>query len=132
MKALDTNVIVRFLVCDAAAMTSRSRDVFQQAKDADELLLISDLVLLETLWVLGSAYKFTRGAIIEAVDCLLALPPIRFESQDLVHEFVRLSRIATLDLLDILIGLHARELGCETTLTFDKKAAQSELFKEVA
>jgi predicted nucleic-acid-binding protein len=132
MKALDTNVVVRFLVCDDAAMTSRSRNALQQAKDAAETLLIPDLVLLETLWVLRSPYKFARGAVIEAVERLLALPPVRFESHDLIHEFIRLGRISTLDLPDILIGLRARQLGCEITLTFDKKAAQSELFEEVA
>jgi len=67
MKALDTNVVVRFLVCDDAAMTARARKVFERARDTGEPgepVLISSLVLLETLWVLHFGYRFSRRAIV--------------------------------------------------------------------
>ena len=131
MKALDTNVVVRFLVRDDPAMTARARKVFEHARDTGEPVLIPNLVLLETLWVLRSAYRFSRQSIIEAVDRLEGLSCLRFDSRETVREFVRLGKSTSLDLADILIGLHARALGCETTLTFDKHAAQTGLFQDV-
>ena len=65
MKAIDTNVLVRFLVRDDAPMTARARKVFEQARDEANPLLISNLVLLETFWVLGYSYGYSRNAIIE-------------------------------------------------------------------
>ena len=131
MKALDTNVLVRFLVCDDAPMTARARNLFEQARDAAKPLLISNLVLLETFWVLGYSYGFSRNAIIEAVDHLLTLPSVTFESHDIVKEFVHTGQVSTLDLPDILIGLQAKTLGADITMTFDKKAARSDLFEEI-
>lgn len=131
MKALDTNVIVRFLVRDDPAMTDRARQVFEHARDTDAPLLISNLVLLETLWVLGSTYRFSRQAILDAMDRLQSLPGVRFDSHEVIREFLRLGRSTSFDLADILIGLAAKQQGCETTLTLDKKAAQSELFEEI-
>ncbi len=132
MIALDTNVLVRFLVSDDAPMTARARKVFEQALASGDPLLISNLVLLETLWVLGSAYGFTRKTNLEAIECLLSLPSVRFESQGFIREFVRLGRASSLDLSDILIGLHAKAIGSTITLTFDKKATRSDLFEEVS
>jgi predicted nucleic-acid-binding protein len=43
-----------------------------------------------------------------------------------------MGQASTLDLPDILIGLQARALGADITLTFDKKAARSDLFEEIA
>ena len=131
MKALDTNVVVRFLVRDDPAMTDRARQVFEHARDTGVPLLISSLVLLETLWVLGSTYRFSRQAILDATDRLQGLPAVRFDSREVVREFVRLGRSTSFDLADILIGLAAKQQGCETTLTLDKKAAQSDLFEEI-
>jgi len=67
MKALDTNLVVRFLVCDDAPMTARARTVFERARDGADPVLIANLAMLETLWGLGSAYGFTRETNIKAV-----------------------------------------------------------------
>ncbi len=132
MKALDTNVVVRFLVRDDPAMTAQARRVFEEAEGIGETLVIHNLVLIETLWVLRSVYGFSREAILEAVERLQALAPIRFESFNLIEELVRLGQSSTLDLADALIGIHARNLGCDTTVTFDRRASKSDLFEEIA
>lgn len=128
MKAIDTNVLVRFLVCDDAEMTERARRIFEQARDKSEPLLIPTLVLLETLWVLRSSYAFSREAIIESVKQLLVLSAVTFESYGLVRAFIHEATSADTDLADILIGLQAKTAGAETTMTFDNKAAKNVLF----
>ena len=128
MKAIDTNVLVRFLVCDDADMTERARCLFEQARDKSEPLLIPTLVLLETLWVLRSSYAFSRDTIIESVKQLLVLPSVTFESYGLVRAFIHEATSASTDLAEIIIGLQAKTAGAETTMTFDSKAAKSVLF----
>jgi predicted nucleic-acid-binding protein len=52
-----------------------------------------------------------------------------FEKADAVQEFIDTGRKLKLDLSDILIGTAAKNSGCETLLTFDLKAAKSDLFE---
>ena len=85
-------------------------------------LLISDLVLLEILWVLRSAYGFSREAVLGAIQDLACLPCICFQSHNRIQEFIRLGLSTPFDLDDILIGLHAKAIGADSTLTFDQKA----------
>ena len=111
MKAIDTNVLVRFRVRDDADMTERARRIFEQARDRSEPLLISTLVLLETFWVLRSSYAFSREAIVESVKQLLILPAVTFESYGLIRAFIHEATAADTDLADILIGLQAKTAG---------------------
>jgi uncharacterized protein len=60
---LDTNVIVRFLTGDHPAHSPRSRNLFARAAAGDVTLVVTDLALAETVWVLQSFYKLDRGAI---------------------------------------------------------------------
>ena len=56
MIALDTNVLVRFLVRDDEKQAQIVYARFKQAESAREVLFVSLLVVLETIWVLESAY----------------------------------------------------------------------------
>ena len=55
MIALDTNVLVRFLVEDDARQTAEAAALIKRVVDADGTLFVSDIVLCETVWVLAGA-----------------------------------------------------------------------------
>ena len=128
MRSLDTNILVRFLVGDDPKQSQAAREVVEDAERRREPLFVSLLVVLELIWVLESAYDCSRAAVLDALDRLTAMEPLRFEAVERVQEAIRLGRNGSLGLPDLLIGLTARDLGCETTLTFDKRAARSGLF----
>lgn len=131
MKALDTNILVRFLVRDDSSMAARVDKLLDAANTRGNSFLISLPVVLEILWVLKSGYKLSRPDILDAVEKLSLMPVLTFDPECPVHELVAMARNGNFDLADILIGLSAKQQGCETTLTLDKKAAQSELFEEI-
>jgi predicted nucleic-acid-binding protein len=54
MKALDTNVLVRFLVRDDEQQSKAVYRKFKQTEADKEVLFIPALVVLETVWVLGA------------------------------------------------------------------------------
>jgi hypothetical protein len=56
--ALDTNVLVRYLVEDDAKQTALAAALIERAIADDESLYVSDVVVCETVWVLSVAYKF--------------------------------------------------------------------------
>ena len=131
MNALDTNVLVRLLTDDDAAMRARAVNLIETAERAGEPLRVPLVVVLELVWVLKSRYSYSRSDIVDAVERLLAVGGLQFEAAECVREFARAAADETLDLPDILIGLSAINQGCQRTLTFDRRAAVSQWFEEV-
>ena len=131
MKALDTNILVRFLTSDDPAAYKRVAQLLESAEQRNESFRLTTLVLLELMWVLKARYRLTRDEILEAIEKLLRMPVVTFESPECTSALILRGRSTSLDLADILIGLNARQQGCETIHTLDKKAAQSELFEEI-
>jgi len=129
MKALDTNVLIRFLVRDDERQAGAVYGKFKEAEAARQVFLVPLLVVLETIWVLESAYSVKRGEIREAIDELLSMPILEFESQAVIRRAMSSAKESNVDLADLLIGHSALHAGCECVLTFDKRAAKNNLFE---
>ncbi|HDP80100.1 MAG TPA: type II toxin-antitoxin system VapC family toxin [Spirochaetes bacterium] len=129
MKALDTNIIIRFLVNDDRKQGEAVKTLFIKAERRGESFFISNTVLLETIYVLDSVYEYDRQEILNALELMSMMKILVFENPVVVHDLIRSGRKSTVELEDLLVGLIAREHGCETTITFDKKAAASKLFE---
>ncbi len=75
MIALDTNVLLGYLLRDDEAQAERSRRVLEP----DERILITDVVLAESVWtMIGRRYRATRVDVTTAVERLLQEPTVRF------------------------------------------------------
>jgi len=129
LKALDTNVLIRFLVNDDPRQAKAVYRIFKQSESNAEVFFVPALVLLETVWVLESVYESTRQEIIETIDELLLMPILKFEAQSAVRNFINSARENNTDLADLLIAHHAKYSGCASVMTFDKRAAKYELFE---
>jgi predicted nucleic-acid-binding protein len=68
MTAVDTNVLVRFLVKDDAKQAQRAKETLEQGA-----LFIPKTVLLETEWVLRYTYEFDRVAVCDALKKVCGL-----------------------------------------------------------
>lgn len=129
MKAVDTNVLVRFLVNDEPAQAKQVRQLFAAAEQQRTVFFVPLLVLLETIWVLESAYQVPRSDLIDALSDLLLMPILQFEQRGAVQATLAEAMTHRMDLPDVLIAQSARKSGCERILTFDKKAARSDAFE---
>ncbi len=129
MKALDTNVLVRFLVRDDEKQAETVYRKFKQAEANKEVLFVPVLVVLETVWVLESVYEVTRQEILESIDQLLLMPILEFEVQSAIRSFVSSARENKVALSDLLIAHSAKFSGCESVITFDKRASAFGLFE---
>ncbi|MFA5538708.1 MAG: type II toxin-antitoxin system VapC family toxin [Gemmobacter sp.] len=123
MIAIDTNVLVRFLTQDepeqAAAASAFIRDLTPAVPG-----FISREVMVELVWVLESAYRFTRAEISTALEGLLAASEIEVEAADDVGTAVFLYRDDGFGFADLMIAAAARRAGATTLVTFDRKAAR--------
>ena len=129
MKALDTNVLVRFLVIDDERQSKIVYRAFKQAETDNNTFFVPLLVVLETLWVLDSVYKIARNDIIDSINEILLMPILKFEAQATIQHFIFLARENKIDLSDVLIACSAKLSGCKSVLTFDKKATKFEPFE---
>ena len=129
MKALDTNVLVRFLVRDDKRQAETIYRVFKKAESDREVFFVPLLVVLETVWVLESVYKIPRKEILDSVNELILMPILKFETQSAILNFISSARETKMDLSDLLIAHSAKFSGCECVLTFDKRASNFRLFE---
>jgi predicted nucleic-acid-binding protein len=129
MLVLDTNVLVRFLVRDDEAQFEKARKLIKREVAAGRSVLVNQLVLLETEWVLRSRYGLPKNAIVEAISGLLDASDVRFEDEPAIEEALFIWKDTTADFADCLIGAKNRRLGCRTTVTFDAKASKLPGFK---
>jgi len=83
------------------------------------------------MWVLKSAYDVPRDDILGALDELLSMAALEFQNAVVVRDFIGSAQNNTYDLADLLISHVARGNGCDTTLTFDKKAAKAPYFTKL-
>ena len=113
MKAIDTNIVVRFLTGEDHPQTAIARKVI-----AEDTVYVPTTVLLETAWVLSSAYGFARKDIVDALRAFAGLPSVELEDQD---RFIGALESVEhgMDLADALhVGAAAH---CEAFITFDQK-----------
>jgi predicted nucleic-acid-binding protein len=120
MIALDTNVLVRYLVEDDKAQSRRATKLIEATLAREDELFISDVVMCETVWVLSSAYRFSRNEIADALAALLRARSVVFTSTDRLARSLEAYRNGKGDFADYLIRELARAAGADTVATFDR------------
>ena len=130
MIALDTNVLVRFLVEDDEQQSRLAARLITAAIRRDDQLFISDIVLCETVWVLSSAYRLSRPEIAAALSGLLRARAVVFSSSDRLTRALEAYTKGKGDFADYLIREHARAAGAETVATFDRSLLKERGFSK--
>jgi predicted nucleic-acid-binding protein len=116
MIAVDTNVLVRFLVRDNATQAARAAALVR----ANEIW-VSKTVLLETEWVLRSLYGFSPESLASALRALGGLPTIFLEDEVAVAKALDWFKEG----LDFADALHLASAGnAKEFATFDRKLAR--------
>lgn len=111
--AVDTNVLLRFLVDDGSEHVASARRIF-----AKELVFVPLSVMLESEWVLRSNFGFGRSQICDAFDRLLGLDTVTIQEIGTVEDALSSMR----DGMDFADALHLySSASCEVFYTFDKK-----------
>jgi predicted nucleic-acid-binding protein len=124
MIGIDTNVLVRFLLRDDETQFQKANKLIQREVKGGQGVLVSQLVLLETEWVLRSRYDFSKNQILQVIASLLDTVGIHLEDEQSVEEAIHHWKEAGVDFADCLIAARNRRLGCTATATFDIRASK--------
>ncbi len=81
MIAVDTNVLLRYLLNDDQGQAALAEKLIS----GNEIVLITDVVLVETLWTLkGKKYQLNKTDLVTVIQALFKEPNIRFENGQVV------------------------------------------------
>ncbi len=124
MPALDTNVLIRYVVQDDEAQLAAARRLIRKAVSEGQTLFVPVTVALEFEWVLRSGFGYPRDEALEILSTLLSAAELTFESERALEVALHLYRDGSADFADCLhiaLAAQARELPL---WTFDKRAGK--------
>lgn len=126
MIAVDTNVLLRRILNDDEQQSAKAKKVFESGRP----VLITDVVLAETIWTLkGKRYGATKDDIQALVMSLLEETHTVFENQQAIwsalNDFVAAKDVNTAngvkaaDLADALIANKAKMIARDKNQTYE-------------
>ncbi len=126
MIAVDTNVLIRLLINDtgAQAQISLAKALLKRAKQ----VYVPQIVQIEMVWVLETAYNFDKPAIITVLKHLQETLCFVLQDEDQFDVALATFENYTADFSDYLILSGCLENNHEL-FTFDKKFARLQLVK---
>ena len=123
MIALDTNVLVRYLVDDDARQAEAARALLAELASEQPGFVCRE-VAVELAWVLDRAYGFSRDRIATIFEDLVATEELHIEAADDVIRAADGYRRGGAGFSDQMISAAARRSGADTLYTFDRQAAR--------
>jgi len=130
--ALDTNVLVRYVVGDEPRQAAAARRLIESSCSVESPGVVSLVVLCELVWVLRQGYGCERSEVALVLRRLLAAQELAPERSELAWQALNLYEEGTADFSDYVIGLCGRDEKAAVTVTFDRRAAASPLFRLVS
>lgn len=113
---VDTNILVRHLTGDPPEMAARATAYLA---DAGQLLL-TDLIVAETVYVLESFYEAPRATIAEAIRSLLAFDSIVCVDPALILRAIEVYEVDRIDFAEAYLVACAETTGVGAVVSFDQ------------
>ena len=113
---VDTNVLVRHLVGDPPDMARRATALLK----SEEHLLVADLIVAETVYVLESFYEVERPQISMAIRSLLAMESVSVVDQPLLLRAIEVYEGDRLDFAEAYLVACAESTSIGKIASFDQ------------
>lgn len=123
MIALDTNVLVRYLVADNPEQALAAQALLA-GLTSEQPAFVCREVIVETVWVLHRAYRFSREEIATVLEDVLTIEGLDVEMANDVASALSQFRKGGADFADLMIAAAAKRSGAEPVYTFDEKFAK--------
>jgi predicted nucleic-acid-binding protein len=123
MPALDTNILVRYLIRDDARQHAAVVSLMREAVESKETLYVPVTVTLELEWVLRSTYKVAKKQVVHTFSDLLATIELRFEAEEATEIALATYQEGDADFADCLHVALAYVAGETPLWTFDRAAS---------
>ena len=113
---IDTNILVRHLTGDPPEMAARATRFLARARP----LLLADLVVAETVYVLESFYEAPRDRVADSMRSLLALESIVCVDPALLLRAIEVYEVERIDFAEAYLVACAETTGVARVASFDR------------
>jgi predicted nucleic acid-binding protein len=113
---VDTNILVRHLTGDPPEMAARATAYLGTERE----LLLTDLVVAETVYVLESFYEAPRSQVAEAVRSLVTFDSIVCVDPALLLRAIEVYEIERIDFAEAYLAACAESTGVGRIASFDR------------
>ncbi|MBB4006635.1 PIN domain-containing protein [Allorhizobium taibaishanense] len=124
MIGIDTNVLLRITMQDDDVRTKQAL-TFAESLTLEQPGFINSAVLLEFIWTARRRLKMSKDELKIILSGLLDSENLVLEDENVIELTLDEMDRSNEEFADIFIALKNRELGCRTTMTFDRKAART-------
>lgn len=124
MIAIDTNVLVRYVLDPDDPKHALAVDLIDERCSPDEPALVTHIVLAEFAWVARRVYKLSRPDTASALAAIIDNSGLSVEEPGIVEIALRAFTQGSADFAEYLIAAVAEARGARPTYTFDKKAGR--------
>lgn len=115
--AIDTNVVVRYLVDDDHEQFRKVESLIRGTP-----VFVANTVVLECEWVMRTGYGYSRREFIDAIQDFAGLPNVELENPRLVATAL----VWHADGMDFADALHLGQAAeCDAFVSFDKRLAKA-------
>ena len=125
MIALDTNIIIRYLVRDDVKQSEAARALLESLT-AERPGYVCREVAVEVVWLLKRAYDYSRAQIAAILKELLITETLVFEVADDVARAAFRYSDGEAEFSDLMIMAAARRAGIRSLHTLDRKLSRLE------
>lgn len=129
MIGLDTNILVRYLAQDDPIQSLKATEIIERRLTEKNQGFVSNVAMVETVWVLDRAYRLGAPKIAAAVERILQIDVFVVENEQEVFTAMIALKEGRGAFADALIAALGAKAGCSCTLTFDQKALRLPGFK---
>jgi predicted nucleic-acid-binding protein len=124
MPALDTNVLVRYVVQDDSGQFAAAKRLVSRCVAEGKSLFVPVTVALELEWVLRASFGYVKDDVLQVLSSLFSAAELTFEAERALEVALQLYREGSADFADCLHIALAAEAGEQPLWTFDKGAAK--------
>ena len=113
---VDTNILVRHLTGDPPGLADRATAYLRRETD----LLLTDLVVAETIYVLESYYEVARPQLAEAIRSLVTMESVASVDPALLLRAIEVYEVDRLDFAESYLVACAETTGVGRIASFDR------------
>lgn len=124
---VDTNILVRHLTADPPDVAARATRFLAAGHD----LLLADLIVAETVYVLESFYEAPREQVAEAMRSLIALDGIMVVDPAMLLRALEIYEVDRLDFAEAYLAANAESTSVGKVATFDRSVDRVKTIQRV-
>jgi predicted nucleic acid-binding protein len=113
---VDTNIIIRHLTGDPPDLAARATAFLAASNE----LLLADLIVAETVYVLESFYEVARPEVAKLIRAVIAFPAMRAIDPALLLRSVEIYEIHGVDFAEAYLAASAEVAGVGHVASFDR------------